>query len=285
MSDAAQDYWDRRRDELSIRPKGADEIDTRFRRELEALAHQIAEFCHPYEDPLVSVAYAIARTLDLPNWPAAHAELDERDDAAIAAASVVKSLRLATEAAPMSAEPSSHQIVMMAGAILNQAKGTAESRHPYWSEAVKQAEAAYAALQSTAPASPTTVQAAVPMEWDEWRKQLAVRVDDYIQADHDGEGDDEAYADLKAHILKTPFAAPASGGEAPAEGVLTIEDAELLQKAVDDFEDSGETDVPDAALQRFAAMGFLECTHYNVMPAAHEAIDAAMAAKSQKGAA
>lgn len=43
-------------------------------------------------------------------------------------------------------EPLSRDIVMMAGAILDQQFGTADSRHPWWSMAVAQAERAYAAL-------------------------------------------------------------------------------------------------------------------------------------------
>jgi hypothetical protein len=70
--------------------------------------------------------------------------------------------------------------------------------------------------------------------------------------------------------------APAATADA-----LTVEDAELLQRAVADFEDCGETDVPDAALRRFAAMGYLECVHYHVMPAAKDAIDAALAAQQK----
>ncbi len=56
---------------------------------------------------------------------------------------------------------------------------------------------------------------------------------------------------------------------------LTPADADQLEKAITDFEECGETDVPDAALQRFAALGYLECVHYNVLPTAREAIDAA----------
>lgn len=39
------------------------------------------------------------------------------------------------------------QLCMMAAAILDQPPGTMDNRHPYWPEAVKQAERAYAALQ------------------------------------------------------------------------------------------------------------------------------------------
>lgn len=46
------------------------------------------------------------------------------------------------------------------------------------------------------------------LSWNEWRKLLAEKVDAYIQAQHDDEEVDEMYDDLKAHILKTPFAAP-----------------------------------------------------------------------------
>lgn len=65
-------------------------------------------------------------------------------------------------------------------------------------------------------------------------------------------------------------AAPGAQG-----GALTVPDADLLEKVITDFDDCGETDVPDAALQRFAAMGYLECIHYNVLPSAQKAIDAA----------
>lgn len=45
-------------------------------------------------------------------------------------------------------EPTSKQIVLMAGAILHQAHGTADTRHPAWAQAVEQAERAYRALVS-----------------------------------------------------------------------------------------------------------------------------------------
>jgi len=45
-------------------------------------------------------------------------------------------------------EPTSKQIVLMAGAILHQAHGTADTRHPGWAQAVEQAERAYRALVS-----------------------------------------------------------------------------------------------------------------------------------------
>lgn len=45
-------------------------------------------------------------------------------------------------------EPTSKQIVLMAGAILHRAHGTADTRHPGWAQAVEQAERAYRALVS-----------------------------------------------------------------------------------------------------------------------------------------
>lgn len=72
-------------------------------------------------------------------------------------------------------------------------------------------------------------------------------------------------------------AAPVAQGDA-----LTPAEADQLEKAITDFEECGETDVPDAALQRFAAMGYLECVHYNVLPAAHKAIDAARSQQEGK---
>ena len=63
---------------------------------------------------------------------------------------------------------------------------------------------------------------------------------------------------------------------------LSPADAEQLEKAITDFEDCGETDVPDAALQRFAVMGYLECAHYNVLPAARNAIDAARTQQEER---
>ncbi len=73
---------------------------------------------------------------------------------------------------------------------------------------------------------------------------------------------------------------PAPQPAAPADGdALTQEEAKLLEKVISDFEECGETDVPDSALRRFAALGHLECVHYHVMPSAQDAIDAAMAAR------
>lgn len=63
---------------------------------------------------------------------------------------------------------------------------------------------------------------------------------------------------------------------------LSPADAEQLEKAITDFEDCGETDVPDAALQRFAVMGYLECACYTVPPAARAAIDAARAQQEER---
>lgn len=73
-------------------------------------------------------------------------------------------------------------------------------------------------------------------------------------------------------------AAPTTAAQADSvleDAALSTDDAALLEKAIADFEECGETDVPDADLRRFAAAGYLECVHYHVMPAAQEAIDAA----------
>lgn len=50
-------------------------------------------------------------------------------------------------------EPTSKQIVMMAGEILHQQHGTADSRHLGWAKAVEQAERAYHAMIEAAPKS------------------------------------------------------------------------------------------------------------------------------------
>lgn len=56
-------------------------------------------------------------------------------------------------------------------------------------------------------------------EFMEWRRVLAEKVDAYIQGESDGEGaGDEAYSDLKAHILAVPVAQPQS--EALDTGLL-----------------------------------------------------------------
>jgi hypothetical protein len=47
-----------------------------------------------------------------------------------------------------------------------------------------------------------------------------------------------------------------------AQGEVTKEDAELLARVIEQFEDDGETDVDYKTLMRFAAMGLLECTHF-----------------------
>ena len=86
-------------------------------------------------------------------------------------------------------------------------------------------------------------------------------------------------------VLKQRIAALATQPQeaAPAsQDALTPADADLLEKAIADFNDCGETDVPDAELQRFAAMGYLECAHYNVLPSARAAIDAARAQQEGK---
>lgn len=47
--------------------------------------------------------------------------------------------------------------------------------------------------------------------WEDWRRALAEKVDNYITVQAENEGSEpinEVYDDLKAHILKTPFAPP-----------------------------------------------------------------------------
>lgn len=89
----------------------------------------------------------------------------------------------------------------------------------------------------------------------------------------------EAFLD-GAHVALTAHpAAPVAQGDA-----LTPADADQLEKAITDFDECGETDVPDAALQRFAAMGYLECVHYNVLPTAQKAIDATRSQAKEGGA-
>jgi hypothetical protein len=78
--------------------------------------------------------------------------------------------------------------------------------------------------------------------------------------------------------LAAQAAAPTPAAHADSvleDAALSTDDAALLEKAIADFDECGETDVPDADLRRFAAAGYLECIHYHVMPSAQEAIDAA----------
>ena len=87
------------------------------------------------------------------------------------------------------------------------------------------------------------------------------------------------WSDRLDYALEKMLAAaptPAAQSDSVLEdAALSTDDAALLEKAIADFEECGETDVPDADLRRFAAAGYLECVHYHVMPAAQEAIDAA----------
>lgn len=62
---------------------------------------------------------------------------------------------------------------------------------------------------------------------------------------------------------------------AKAPGLLTAADADLLEQAIHDLVQNGETTVPAADLRRFAAMELLECTQWRVLPSAQVAIDAA----------
>lgn len=68
------------------------------------------------------------------------------------------------------------QLCMMAAAILGQPPGTMDNRHPYWPEAVKQAERAYAALQS---AQALEAVPALDAQGEEWKDhQTAQLVND-----------------------------------------------------------------------------------------------------------
>lgn len=89
---------------------------------------------------------------------------------------------------------------------------------------------------------------------------------------------------LKKYDCDTPIFAAAPRPEQEAQrpdAGLSKADADLLEKAISDFEDCGETDVLDADLRRFAAMGYLECTLYHTLPAAQDAIDSARAAQQE----
>lgn len=56
--------------------------------------------------------------------------------------------------------PTSKQVVLMAGAILHQQHGTADTRHPDWPQAVEQAEKAYRAALDFAPRPPAAQEGA-----------------------------------------------------------------------------------------------------------------------------
>lgn len=58
-------------------------------------------------------------------------------------------------------EPTSKQVVLMAGAILQQKHGTADTRHAYWPQAVEQAEKAYRSAIDFAP-QPPSAQVPIP---------------------------------------------------------------------------------------------------------------------------
>ncbi len=58
---------------------------------------------------------------------------------------------------------------------------------------------------------------------------------------------------------------------------LSLEDADKLATAIEQFEECNETSVDYADLMRFANMGLLECTHFEVKLEAEEAIESARA--------
>lgn len=83
---------------------------------------------------------------------------------------------------------------------------------------------AWRSALAAAPSAPENP--ADPMGWEEWRRTLAEKVDNYITVQAENEGDEpinEVYDDLKAHILATPFAAP----EQPKQEGLTDENAKF----------------------------------------------------------
>lgn len=58
---------------------------------------------------------------------------------------------------------------------------------------------------------------------------------------------------------------------------LTAHEYEQLLKAVEDYQESGETDVPDETLMRGVAAGYLECGHFKLINLAALERDAAAA--------
>lgn len=92
----------------------------------------------------------------------------------------------------------------------------------------------YLKVGFTVPDAIAIVQAA---PWNDWRRTLAEKVDNYITAQSENEGDEpinEAYDNLKAHILQTPFAT------APANALAIVQAA--LDAALEVAATSGDTE-------------------------------------------
>lgn len=70
--------------------------------------------------------------------------------------------------------------------------------------------------------------------------------------------------------------------ERPVPEVFTLQELHDLDRAIDDFNDCGETDVDDKLLMRGAQAGFLECARYEAVN--REALQAAMLAAAPQGA-
>jgi hypothetical protein len=87
---------------------------------------------------------------------------------------------------------------------------------------------------------------------------------------------------LQDKVLSRPGRRQVNAIEQVVDDSLTIEDAAQLQTAIEEFDECGETSVDYEVLMRFAKMGFLECSHFHVMPAAQAAIDASHA-RGEKG--
>lgn len=69
-------------------------------------------------------------------------------------------------------------------------------------------------------------------------------------------------------------AAPAAGDAQHAS--LSNDELREFLDTVDQFGDCGETTTVDATLMRWASMGLLECTHYEVTDKGRELVDAAL---------
>lgn len=107
-------------------------------------------------------------------------------------------------------------------------------------------------------------------EFDGWAEDLAKLG---YEANYEGV---EAYL-RKIFSDRAALAAQASG-QAQQDTNLTGDELQAFINTCDQFSDCGETDTNDTTLMRWAALGLLECTRFEVTPRGDDLIDAARAA-------
>lgn len=100
-------------------------------------------------------------------------------------------------------------------------------------------------------------------------EKLIEQYDELAEEDNSGWilASELAKANHAREVLSRAQAAPAVG---VPDATVTQEDAELLARVIEQFEDDGETDVDYKTLMRFAALGLLECTRFEATSKGNE---------------